>query len=95
MLRNALTFRRPTPVHTEAVALLPSLPPVNLLLIILLVRALKAGLSWAMGHVLQMISGSEHLFAETTDHSGRQSRRGRNCSNSRSSSHGNLVSTSG
>ena len=94
MLRNALTFPRPTLVHTEAVALLPSLPPVNLL-IILLVRALKAGLSWAMGHVLQMISGSEHLFAETIDHSGRQSRRGRNCSNSRSSSHGNLVSTSG
>lgn len=72
-----------------------SLPPVNLLPIILLVRALKVGLSWAMGHALQMISVSEHLFPETTDHSGRQSRRGRNCSNSRSSSHGNLVSTSG
>lgn len=56
---------------------------------------LKAGQGWAMGQVMQMLRGRQHLFAETTNQRGKWSRKGSDRSKSTNSSRGNLVSTSG
>lgn len=56
----------------------------------------ESGQTWAMGRVVPMRSGSEHLFAaETTDQRGKESREGSGGSKSGSNSSGNLISTFG